>query len=74
MKQYIYILLLLLLLLYFFLVQFLGLTGEAEFVLRLGLASGEVELAPEGQPALLSYVYPVRSWQTTCRNSGRMRH
>jgi hypothetical protein len=73
MKQYIYIYFIIIIII-FFLVQFLGLTGEAEFVLRLGLASGEVELASEGQPALLSYVYPVRSWQTTCRNSGRMRH
>jgi hypothetical protein len=48
--------------------------GEAEFVPRARLTSGEAEFAPERQPALLSYICPIGSWQVACENSGRMRH
>jgi hypothetical protein len=49
-------------------------SGEAEFVPRLSLTSGEAEFTPEGQPALLTYLHPIGSWQAACGNSRRMRH
>jgi hypothetical protein len=49
-------------------------SGEAEFVPRMRLALGKAEFVPEGHLVLLSYVYPIRSWQAARGNSGRVHH